>query len=109
MMATRMDPMDFSFVLVRKTVGYDGWLGGRVVGRRVDGRGWGRTLGLDQLGEPAHLTFGRLQAVPLQLGGVEVEPLAALGRGGAEGVQALLQPAAAALEDAQAHVGVCLL
>ena len=42
----------------------------------------------------------------LQLGGVEVEPLPALGRCGAEGVEALLEPAAAAFEDAQSHISL---
>ena len=39
-------------------------------------------LGLDQLLEPADLALGGVQAVPLQLGGVEVHALAAPGRGG---------------------------
>ena len=89
---------------------------GRVSGGR---RGWrragrgsgcggrrGRALGLDQLGEPAHLALGRVQAVPLQLGGVEVEALAAPRGGGADRVEPLLEPAAATLEDPQPDRGL---
>ena len=63
-------------------------------------------LGVDQLVEPADLALGGLLAVALQVGGVGVDPLAAAGRGLADRVEPLLEPRAAALEDAQAHVAL---
>ena len=63
-------------------------------------------LVVDQLGEPAHLALDGLQAVPLQLEGVAVEPLAGARERGAEAVDALLEPRPAALEDAQPGGGV---
>src|SRR5450631_3294119 len=107
-MATRMDPI---WVLpcscAASSSRYDGKLGalevgrwrfacGRSCGSCWGGRGGGRTLGLDQLGEPAHLTFGGLQTMTLQLDGVEIESLSALGCCGPEGVKSFLQSAAAA-------------
>ena len=61
-------------------------------------------LAVDQLVEPAHLALDRLEAVPLQLEGVAVEPLAGASERGAQAVAALLQAAAPPLEDAQPGV-----
>ena len=71
-------------------------------GRRVAG-----ALGVDQLGEPAHLALDRLHAVPLELGRVAVDLLLGHGQLALHPVEPLLQPAAAALEHAQPdlHVG----
>src|SRR5664279_1940771 len=113
-MATRTDPIWGSpLFVVLQAAGYDGKLGGLEVrwrgvgcGCRRGCRRGGRTLGLDQLGEPAHLTLGGLQTVTLQLAGIEIESLTALGSCRPEGVQAFFQPAAAAFENAKAHIGL---
>src|SRR5689334_2876525 len=56
---------------------------------------------VDELGQPAHLVLDRLQPVALELERVAVEPLARAGERAAHAVEALLQPTAATLEDAQ--------
>ncbi|GMA87099.1 hypothetical protein GCM10025868_23490 [Angustibacter aerolatus] len=60
---------------------------------------------LIRLGQPAHLALHRLEAVLLQREGVLVGPLAAAGQRGRDRLEALLETAAPALEDAQPDVG----
>src|SRR5688500_11535869 len=80
------------------------WCGGGLGVIRL--RPWLAALGGDELGQPAHLALGGVEAVPLELGGVGVEAFAVLGRSRADVGEALLQPAPATLEDAQAHLGL---
>jgi hypothetical protein len=59
------------------------------------------SFAVDQLVQPADLALGRLQAVPLQLEGVRVDPLRGPAHRGPEVGQPFLHPGPAALEDAQ--------
>src|SRR5262249_19153839 len=61
-------------------------------------------LALDELVQPAHFALHGLHSVALELKGVVVEALPGACQGGMHLLQALLQSAAAALEDAHAHV-----
>src|SRR6266542_6730234 len=60
----------------------------------------------DQLIQPPHLALHGLQAVSLQFERVAVEPLPGAGERGTYPFQALLQPAAPALEDAHPYCRV---
>src|SRR5690606_26011336 len=62
------------------------------------------TLALDELVQPAHFALHGLHPVALELECVVVEALSGPRQGGAHLLQALLQPTAAALEHAHAHV-----
>src|SRR5690242_5286636 len=102
-MATRTDPMRFSFGAAR--VVCSGllvvWRGGPGLGpSRGRGRARALPLGGDEVVQPAHLALHRVQPVPLQLQRVLVDALAVAREGVADLLQALLQPAAAPLEDA---------
>src|SRR5215469_16261449 len=56
-------------------------------------------LGRDQFVQPADLALDRLQAVPLQLEGVAVDPLPGPGQAGPERLDPLFKPAAPALQN----------
>src|SRR4051812_40770527 len=80
------------------------WSGGgaRGVGLRI-GLVSGRAAALvvDELGQPADLAVHRLQAVPLQLERVAVDPLAGAGQRRAQALALPLHGPAPALEDLQ--------
>src|SRR5689334_7158731 len=110
-MATRIEPMVvFSFsdgvVLLscrprrRMPCGRVGRSG---LGARVGGVA---PLGVDELGEPAHLALGALLAVPLERLRPRVQATALAGGVGAHGLELLLDPRATALEDPQPDVGL---
>src|SRR3954454_3315692 len=67
------------------------------------------TLDLDQLREPADLPVHRLQAVPLELEGVAVQPLTGAGQRGPQALPLPLDGAPTALEDPQPDVGLGVL
>src|SRR5258708_19204768 len=112
-MAPRTDPMRTAPYLLPRDVstllasaGGARLAGICVVPGRTGGRGARLSFRGNQLVEPAHFPFDRLQAVPLQLEGVAVHPLPRPGQGSAEALQPLLEPAATALQDAEPDVRV---
>src|SRR5258708_1725311 len=66
----------------------------------------GLSLCSDQLIQPTHLALDRFQTVTLQLQRVAVQALSCAGQGRTHAVEPLFQPAAAAFEDAQPHLGL---
>src|SRR3954453_2658815 len=86
-----------------------GWSACIGAGGRLDRRCGGLltvALGVDQLGEPAHLGLDRLHAVGLQLGRVAVHLLLGARELVLHSVEPLLQPAAPALEDPEPRLDV---
>src|SRR6266481_645936 len=105
-MATRTEPMRIAPCLVMRSEDRSPVLddGGRsaafcVIPASAAGLRTRLPLRRDQLVQPADFSFHRLQAMPLQFERVAVHALAGAGRGGAEAVQPLLEPAAPTFED----------
>src|SRR6476469_3767221 len=99
-MATRTEPIRLLLVRVVRGVGGLVVAPGGALSCLCGQCGLAGPLGDDELVEPAHLAFDRLESVLLELEGVGVETVAGPRDGRADVLEALLEPGAPALEDA---------